>query len=142
MRHRCDMAYWARELAGSRAALDLLEQIHDGPAAEAPRDALQTVELGAEALGIGRADIGRQGLARAAVAYGRSTRCDGAVRHTAALALAALAEEVSGPAALIGKAPALNAVAEKAPAPAALAGKTLRLDTVDEALATLHESAP
>ena len=142
VRHRCDMAYWARELAGSKAALDLLEQIHDGPAAEAPRDALQAVELGAEALGIGQAYIGRQGLARAAVAYGRSTRGDGAVRHTAALALAALAEEVPGPAALIGKAPALNAVAEKAPAPAALAGKTLRLDTVDEALATLHEAAP
>ena len=112
VRHRCDMAYWARELAGSKAALDLLEQIHDGPAAEAPRDARPAVELGAEALGIGQTYVGRQGLARAAVAYGRSTRGDGAVRHTAALALAALA------------------------------GKTLRLDTVDEALATLHEAAP
>ncbi len=148
VRQRCDMDYWARELAGSRAArelaeskaarelagstaarelaeskaarelkeseaaLDLVRQIHDGPAANAPRDARQTVELGAEALGIGRADIGQGGLARAAVAYGSSTRRDGAVRHAAALALAALAEEALG------------------------------LNAVEEALATLHESAP
>jgi hypothetical protein len=94
VRHRCDMDYWAWKLAGSQEALDLVRQINDAPAVNAPRDARQAVELGAEALGVGQAYVGQRGLARAAVAYGGGRRRDGAVRHTAALALAALADKL------------------------------------------------
>ena len=49
------------------------------------------MELAREALGLGRDDIGGHGLARAAVAHS-----DGVARHTAALALAGLAESALG----------------------------------------------
>lgn len=83
---RRDMEYWTRALHKDGAAQGLLKQIQaGGNAALTPEE---DVRLGAGALGL-RIDDGQpQALARAAVAH-----ADGEVRHTAALALAALGED-------------------------------------------------
>ncbi len=79
---RVDMAYWTRQLGGNPAARELLRQIHEGVG---DAGSIDEVQLGAEALGLDPEDIGDRALARAAVGHR-----DGNVRHTAALALAAL----------------------------------------------------
>jgi hypothetical protein len=96
--HRVDVGYWAHQLQQDPEAQQLLLQIHQGVPDPVPEE----VDLGARALGLEPGDVGKRALARRAVAHESGT-----VRHTAALALAALGLDAvhEGMATLTGAAP-------------------------------------
>jgi len=91
--HRTDVDYWAHRLAEDEGARQLLAQINDSkPDSTRPDRSAETCQVCAAALGLKPEDVGSQALARAAV----SSQYNGTVRHTAALALAALMQKVLG----------------------------------------------
>jgi hypothetical protein len=90
--HRCDMAYWAKELAEDDGARRLLHEIHHGPGGSAAQEWKGRVATGAAALGLGPGYVGERALARAAVGHSL-----GSVRHTAALALGAAWQTTMAP---------------------------------------------
>lgn len=81
VRWRYQTHYWTQQLKEDAGARRLLQDMQG----ETPGPAGEEAVLAAEALGLERDYVGQQGLARAAVQHG-----DGVVRHTAALALAAV----------------------------------------------------
>jgi hypothetical protein len=83
--HRYDAAYWASELGDHEEATRLLETIQQGQVDGLEKPDKQKAILCARALGLGPDEVGEGALAKAAVAVD-----NGDVRHTAALALAAL----------------------------------------------------